>query len=59
MYDYDDNGTPIDTYLTDNKGVEDSVMPNDDNTNDKITTYDDDSLASDVDPTLQTKFWKL
>ena len=40
-YDYD--GTQIDAALTYNKGVEDSVVPNDENNI-------DDSLASDIDP---------
>ena len=41
--DYDDDGTQIDSALTDKEGVEDSVVPNDENN-------DDDSLASDIDP---------
>ena len=41
--DYDDDGTQIDAALTDNEGVEDSVVPNDENSN-------KDSLASDIDP---------
>ena len=48
--DYDDNGTQIDAALTDNKVVEDAVVPNDEN------KYDD-SLASDIDH--KTIFWKL
>ena len=28
-HDYDNNGTQIDSALTDNEGVEDSVVPND------------------------------
>ena len=39
--DYDEDGTRIDDSLTDNKGVEDSVVPNDENNN-------DESLASDI-----------
>ena len=39
---YDNNGTQIDAALTENKGVEDAVVPNDENNN-------DDSLASDID----------
>ena len=41
--DYDNDGTQIDAYLTDNKGVEDAVVPNDEK-------KDEDSLASDIDP---------
>ena len=41
--DYDDDGTQIDADLTDNKGVEDAVVPNDEKNN-------EDSLASDIDP---------
>ena len=41
--DYDNYGTQIDAALTDNKGVEDAVVPNYENS-------DDDSLASDIDP---------
>ena len=44
--DYDDNGTQIDAALTDNKGVEDAVVQNDENNNDDI-------LASDIDPPKQ------
>ena len=39
---YDDNGTQIDTALTDNEGAEDAVVPNGENNN-----YD--SLASDIE----------
>ena len=49
--DYDDDGTQIYAALTENKGVEDAVVPNDLN-------KDKDSLASDIDPP-QTIFWKL
>ena len=48
--DYDDYGTPIDAYLAENEGVEYAVMQNDEDTNDEITTDNDDTLASDVDP---------
>ena len=49
--DYDDDGTQIDADLTDNKGLEDAVVPNDENN-------DEDSLASDInDP--KTIFRKL
>ena len=41
--DYDDDGTQIDAALTDNKGVEYAVVPNDENN-------DEDSLDSDIDP---------
>ena len=41
--DYDDDGTQIDAALTDNEGVEDAVVTNDENN-------DEDSLASDIDP---------
>ena len=41
--DYDDDVTQIDAALTDNEGVEDAVVPNDENN-------DEDSLASDIDP---------
>ena len=40
---YDDDVTQIETALTENKGVEDVVVPNEEN------NYDD-SLASDIDP---------
>ena len=50
---YDHNGTQIDADLTDNEGVEDAVVPNDE----KKYEY---SLASDIDPPpKQTNFWKL
>ena len=41
--DYDGNGTQIDASLTDNEGVEDAVVPNDESNN-------EDSLASDIEP---------
>ena len=41
--DYDDDGTQIDAALTDNKGVEDAVVPNYENN-------DEGSLASDINP---------
>ena len=41
--DYDEDGNQIYAALTDNKGVEDAVVPNDEN------NYED-SLASDIDP---------
>ena len=41
--DYDNDGTKIGAAITDNKGVEDAVVPNDENNN-------EDSLASDIDP---------
>ena len=41
--DYDDNGTQIDAALTDNKGVEGTVVQNDENNN-------EDRLASEIDP---------
>ena len=44
--DYDENVTPIDASLADTKGLEDAVVPNDEDTNDEINTDDDDSLAS-------------
>ena len=50
--DYDENGTQIDAALTDNTGVEDAVVPNEENN-------DEDSLASDINPHPQTIFWKL
>ena len=40
---YDDNGTQIYTALPDNKGVEDAVVPNNENN-------DDGGLASNIDP---------
>ena len=49
--DYDNNGTQIDASLTDNEGVEDAVVPNDENN-------DEDSLASDID-LPQNIFWKF
>ena len=48
---HDTNGTQIDAALTDNKGVEDAVVPNDENNN-------DGSLALVIDPP-KTIFWKL
>ena len=48
---YGDNGAQIYAALTDNEGVEDAVVPNDEN------NYDD-SLASDIDPPKKI-FWKL
>ena len=41
--DYDDDGAQINAALTDNKGVDDSVVPKNENN-------DDDSLTSDIDP---------
>ena len=41
--DYNKDVTQIEAALTDNKGVEDAVVPNYENS-------DDDSLASDIDP---------
>ena len=41
--DYEGDGTQNDDALTDNKGVEDAFVPNDEKNN-------DDSLASDIDP---------
>ena len=49
--DDDDDGTQIDSALKENEGVEDSVVPNDENKN-------DESLASDIE-TPQTILWKL
>ena len=49
--DYDEDGTQIDAAVTDNKGVEDAAVPNDENN-------DEDSLVSDIDPP-QTIFWRL
>ena len=43
--DYDDGGTKIDSALADNKRVEDTVGPNYEDTNEKMTADDDDSLA--------------
>ena len=40
---YDNDGTKIEAALMENEGVEDSVVPNNEN------NYDD-SLASDIDP---------
>ena len=48
--DYDDYGTPIDASLEDSEGVEDVVVKNYEYTNGKISTDNDDILASDVDP---------
>ena len=45
--DYDENITQIDAALTDNKGVEDAVVPNNENNN-------EDRLASEIDPPPQT-----
>ena len=51
--DYEDNGTQIDASLTENEGVEDAIVPNDENN-------DEDRLASDIDPPPpQTILWKL
>ena len=41
--DYDEDGTQIDAALTDNEGLEDAVVPNDENN-------DEDSLSSDINP---------
>ena len=41
--DPEDDGTQIDADLTDNEGVEDAVVPNDENNN-------EDSLDPDIDP---------
>ena len=49
--DYDGNGTQIDADLTDNKGEEDAVVPNDENNDENI-------LASEIDPPKKI-FWKL
>ena len=49
--DYGDDVTQIDAALTDNEGVEDEVVPNDENN-------DEDSLYLYIDPP-QTIFWKL
>ena len=46
---YDDDGTPIYDTLAYNGGVEDAVVPNYEDTNDEITTYNDNSLTSEVD----------
>ena len=43
-------GTPVYDALPDNKGVEYSVVINDEYINYEIIVYDDDSLASDIDP---------
>ena len=41
------------------KGLEDSVIPNDEDINYEIIIFgDDESLASDIDPS-KTKFWIL
>ena len=50
--DYDDCGNQIDAALTDNKGVEDAVVPNDENNN-------EDSLDSCIDPPPKIIFWEL
>ena len=42
--------TPIDAYLADNEGVEDSIMPNDKDTDEAITTDYDNSLVSYIGP---------
>ena len=47
--DCDDDGTQIDAALTDNKVVEDAVVPN-------YERNDEKSLASDIDPPPQTIF---
>ena len=51
-YDYINNipVTPVYNALLDNKGVEDAVVPNDEDINDKIIIDDNDSLASDIEP---------
>ena len=41
--DYDNDDTQIDASLTDKKGLEYAVVPNDENN-------DEDSLASDINP---------
>ena len=40
----------MDAVLAENKLLEDTVVTNDEDTNDKITTDDDNSLALDVYP---------
>ena len=56
---YYENGTPIDASLSDNVVVEDSDVPNYEDTNYRITTDYDNSLDSDFDPSPRTKFWKF
>ena len=52
-------GTPVDDALPDKKGLEDSLIPNDEDINYEIIIFgDDESLASDIDPS-KTKFWIL
>ena len=48
--DHDDDSTPIDASLADKKVVEGVVVPTDEDINNKITTGDDNSLASDIEP---------
>ena len=45
---------PIEDALPDNEGVEDSVVPNDEDINNEIIIDDDSRLVSDIDP-LQNK----
>ena len=63
LLNYDDSkkfpGTPVDDALPDKKGLEDSLIPNDEDINYDIIIFgDDDSLAWDIDPS-KTKFWIL
>ena len=50
-------GTPVDDVITDNKGVEDSVVKNDEDTDNETIIYFAESLASAIDP-LQNEILK-
>ena len=49
-YNYCNNipGNPVDDVLPDNKGVEDELVPNDEDINNEITIDEDDSLALEI-----------
>ena len=50
-------GNPVECALTDNKVVEDSVVPNDEYINNDIIIHDYDSLDSYIDPPKKKKFF--
>ena len=52
------DGTPVYNNLLENKGVKNSVIPNDEDINYEIIINDGDSLESSIDP-LQNKILKI
>ena len=52
-------GTPVENYLLYNKGIEDTVVTNDADIQNKIIIDYDDILASDIALPPQTEFWGL